>query len=597
MASMTSSGRPQALARLRWVASILLAAALPLSSAGLDLGPGAAPAAAAPPVGVSSQAGDVAIPGGRFYPQAGGFAITDQRGMPFYSAFLRLGGVAVLGYPVSRRFYLDTFTCQAMQGGLLQYLPDTAEVVLANTFELLSRYGYDDWLYDRGIPRPAADGAGSFDEAVQIRLNWLTDPAIAERYLAPPPGWTGQWTVQDAINRYGLPMSRPESFGAFISQRFQRVAFQDWQEAVPGMPPPGTVSTVLGGQLVVESGLLGPLATLPEPGLEFPVPVDLTVAQRVPPESARRSGAFAFTVASSATGKAFPAAPAQTVLPTASGLYLVALTRVSNASAQAAAPNLSLFRLIDRTGTVYQPDVNLSATAAAALGTTAPNATVAPGQEASLALAFNVPEESGPWQLAPAGESGGAAGAGGGAGTIELIEPPPGTAAAEATATGSAGSAGGAVVIEVPGAAGGAGGSATLPPPPSTGALVILPTPTPRTAERVLPGILFLKVLDVVRPYPAGTPPPPGMEFIAVRVTYENRSGGQLPYGPETLYVSARGNLVRGRGTGDVDSLPSGVLGPNETAQGTVVFTVPFGSVVTSVVYSAGNSRLEIPLP
>src|SRR5579883_2684204 len=122
MTPMTSSSQPQALARLRRVASILLAAALPLSSAGLDLGHGAAPAAAAPPVGVSGQAGDVAIPGGRFYPQAGGFAITDQRGMPFYTAFLRLGGVAVLGYPVSRRFYLDNFTCQAMQGGLLQYL-------------------------------------------------------------------------------------------------------------------------------------------------------------------------------------------------------------------------------------------------------------------------------------------------------------------------------------------------------------------------------------------------------------------------------------------------------------------------------------------
>jgi len=589
---MVPPGRSLTLARAARVAASMLAAALILTQ-GLALAPGTAPAAAAPSARVSGQSSDVAIPGGRFYPQAGGFAVTNQRGMPFYSAFLRLGGVAVLGYPVSRRFYLDSFTCQAMQGGLLQYLPDTADVVLANTFELLSRYGYDDWLYDRGIPRPATDDAGSFEEAVQIRLSWLTDAAIAQRYLAPPPGWTGQWTVQDAINRYGLPMSRPESFGPFISQRFQRVAFQDWQQAVPGMPPPGTVSTVLGGQLVVESGLLGPLATLPEPGLEFPVPVDLTVAQRVPPSSTRRSGAFAFTVTSSATGKAFPAAPAQAVLPTASGTYLVALASVSNTSTQAATPSLSLFRLIDRTGTVYQPDTNLSATAAAALGTTAPGTPIAPGQAASLALAFSVPDESGPWQLAAAGAGGGAGGAE--AATIELSEPPPGTAA-ETTATSTSG---GTEVIEVPGTAGGAGAGAsgTLPPPPSAGALVILPTPTPRTVERVLPGVLFLRVLDVVRPYAAGTPPPPGMEFIAVRIAYENRSGGQLPYGPETLYVSARGNLVRGRGTGDVDSLPSGVLGPGETAQGTVLFTVPFGSVVTGVVYSAGNSRLEIPLP
>ena len=104
-----------------------------------------------------------AVVGGRYYAQGGGFAVTDVRGQPFYSAFQRLGGVAQLGYPVSRRFFLDGFTCQAMQVGLLQYLPETGQVVLANTFELLSRFGADDWLFARGIPRPIRDdGSTSF---------------------------------------------------------------------------------------------------------------------------------------------------------------------------------------------------------------------------------------------------------------------------------------------------------------------------------------------------------------------------------------------------------------------------------------------------
>ncbi len=41
-----------------------------------------------------------------------------------------------------------------------------------------------------------------------------------------------------SIELYGLPMSRPERFGPFISQRFQRVAFQLWVEEVPGSPAP-----------------------------------------------------------------------------------------------------------------------------------------------------------------------------------------------------------------------------------------------------------------------------------------------------------------------------------------------------------------------
>ena len=45
-------------------------------------------------------------------------------------------------------------------------------------------------------------------------------------------------------------MSRPERFGPFISQRFQRVAFQLWVEKIAGSPAPGTVIGVLAGDLL-----------------------------------------------------------------------------------------------------------------------------------------------------------------------------------------------------------------------------------------------------------------------------------------------------------------------------------------------------------
>src|SRR5687767_10925252 len=64
-----------------------------------------------------TQPADFDIPNGHFYTQAGGgaggFAITDNDGMLFWSEFQRLGGVPALGYPISSRFVWDGFTVQA----------------------------------------------------------------------------------------------------------------------------------------------------------------------------------------------------------------------------------------------------------------------------------------------------------------------------------------------------------------------------------------------------------------------------------------------------------------------------------------------------
>ena len=223
---------------------------------------GAAPLAAQTP--------DWAVPNGHYFTQAGGggggFTIADDDGLRFWSAFQQLGGSHALGYPASRRFNKDGFVYQLTQAGMLQHRSDQGSVTLGNTFELLQEAGRDAWLRDsKGIPLPITnDGSTSFADAVQIRLGWLSEPAIRERYMQNPNPASGRaWTERDAMDLYGLPMSRPERMGPFITQRFQRVAFQLWVQAVPGLPAPGTVTAVLGGDLLKEAGLVDGQAATP----------------------------------------------------------------------------------------------------------------------------------------------------------------------------------------------------------------------------------------------------------------------------------------------------------------------------------------------
>src|SRR5688572_5594817 len=68
---------------------------------------------------------DYDVVNGHYYTQTGagedaGFAITDEGGIPLWSEFQRLGGVAALGFPVSRRFTWEGFVVQATQKAVLQ---------------------------------------------------------------------------------------------------------------------------------------------------------------------------------------------------------------------------------------------------------------------------------------------------------------------------------------------------------------------------------------------------------------------------------------------------------------------------------------------
>ncbi len=197
------------------------------------------------------------VQSGFFYSQAaggrGGFILTDDR----WLLVQRLGGVSAIGYPASQVWEgEDGFNYQVTQGALLQWSQATG-VRLGNTFQILEAAGLDGWLLTVGVPRPIKDdGSNNLDEAVAIRMGWLTQSDIADRYRDAGSA---------AVELFGLPMSQPQRFGPFIAQRFQRVAFQYWVESVPGMPPAGSVSVVLGGDLLKEAGLVPPAARLPVP--------------------------------------------------------------------------------------------------------------------------------------------------------------------------------------------------------------------------------------------------------------------------------------------------------------------------------------------
>jgi len=252
----------------------------------------------------SAASADYDVANGHFFTQTGGGtgqgylvldAGQDKNGntIKLWSEFKRLGGLATLGYPVSKRYIgPGGFLYQAFQRGVLQWRYETNRAVLSNTFEWLQDNGKDSWLKAaKGVPSPITDdgSGGDYGKAVQTRFTWLTDSAIKAKYLANPnPSAISGWNNDRAIELYGLPMSQPEKSGPFITQRFQRVALQLWVESVPGMPAKGTVVGVLGGDLVKEVALIPTDAAAPGPDNDATinptaVPVQTPVATPAPP--------------------------------------------------------------------------------------------------------------------------------------------------------------------------------------------------------------------------------------------------------------------------------------------------------------------------
>ena len=208
---------------------------------------------------------DYAINNGHFFTQTNGrkdspsgFSVTDADGVPLWSAFQSLGGVDVLGYPVSRRFSLDGFVVQAFQKVVLQWRPDQKAFNFLNTFDVLHDRGRDAWLeMYRQTPRPldtAPDNGLKWDAVVARHVALLdkAPAALKDRFLADP-----QW-----LDHYGLPVSVQEWSNSVVV-RAQRATLQYWKEAVPWAAK-GSVSVANGGDLAKEAGVFPWQAVTPE---------------------------------------------------------------------------------------------------------------------------------------------------------------------------------------------------------------------------------------------------------------------------------------------------------------------------------------------
>jgi peptidoglycan/xylan/chitin deacetylase (PgdA/CDA1 family) len=169
---------------------------------------------------------------------------------PLAEGYLERGGRDGLGPILGPAFRRpnDPSLYLATARVLLELTPD-GRVGPASAMSWFTAAGHDDWLEAvRGVPRPLPDPAFDPGESAAARRGWLTQPDLAAAYLAQGEA--------AARREWGLPSSRPERFGPFLCQRFDRGALQLWLDEVPGAPPPGTVVPVLVGDLLAEAGLL-----------------------------------------------------------------------------------------------------------------------------------------------------------------------------------------------------------------------------------------------------------------------------------------------------------------------------------------------------
>ncbi len=222
----------------------------------------AAPVAAAPVKAPTGGASDFAIPGGHFYTQAangqGGFRVVDNDKAKMWTEFQRLGGVPVVGYPVSQVFVYDTFPTQVFQKLALQWRPDMGMAVPMNLFDIMSQQGRDPQLLEtRQVPLPLVgfDKPGDTFDAIVKNRQALMDqyPAIKAAYFA----------AADPLAVYGLPTSKVEDMGNHYALRTQRAVFQQWKENMPWAKI-GEVTVANGGDIAKEQGVFGPNVSSPE---------------------------------------------------------------------------------------------------------------------------------------------------------------------------------------------------------------------------------------------------------------------------------------------------------------------------------------------
>ncbi len=188
-----------------------------------------------------------------------GYRLTNEDGIPFYTEFRRLGGVPVLGYPISQRFKFQERTTQLTQRAVLQWDDAEGKVIVFDTLDYLSERGWDDWLKEyKSIPRRLIT-EGSEDEQ---------DPDVFEKtHMAlldqDPQIKSFYQTSDDPIALYGLPMSDAEDLGPFVVMRFEKMVLQRW-EVDTDWANAGDITPVNVGEIVKDLGILPDAPLVPE---------------------------------------------------------------------------------------------------------------------------------------------------------------------------------------------------------------------------------------------------------------------------------------------------------------------------------------------
>lgn len=183
---------------------------------------------------VRAQEVDYPIPGGRFFTQTGGdspdpgdgYAVVDDAEARFWTAFEEFGGVAEVGYPVSRRFIWDGFVTQVMQKAVFQWRPDERATAFVNVFDDLHRLGFDGRLDDELVPEQEQfNEAGlSWPQVLEQRIALLDEEPLLRRvYLGSG----------DYLRHFGLPTSQVRNYPGLRAIRLQRAVLQLWLDDFP----------------------------------------------------------------------------------------------------------------------------------------------------------------------------------------------------------------------------------------------------------------------------------------------------------------------------------------------------------------------------
>ncbi len=210
-----------------------------------------------------AQAADHPIAGGHFFTQTGGdtadpydgYAVVDDGEARFWTAFEDFGGVAAVGYPVSRRFVWGGFVTQVMQKAVFQWRPEDQATAFVNVFDDLHRLGFDPELADQLVPEQE-----EFDESglpwgriLEQRIALLDgEPRLRQVYLA----------AGDYLRYFGLPTSHVHKYPGLRAIRLQRAVLQVWLDDFPWARA-GTVTVANGGDLAKQLGMFPAAALAP----------------------------------------------------------------------------------------------------------------------------------------------------------------------------------------------------------------------------------------------------------------------------------------------------------------------------------------------